>query len=195
MGILCTERVVLPANHVKFLSFMFVQKISTRVVCDNVKHPNFMPSRSFFGKCNLFVLIVKAIPGRKLLVLNFSLRSKRFRASSSRKLGPEQKIVMRGRRRGEMERIIGFEGKSFLFFPPPLHSILNLLSPQLSRNNSIGNACYAGKLLLACVKRRLFNFSTFVSQARFFFFLPFAHTMKWPAFSCNSVSQTIRISS
>ena len=176
---------------------MFVQKISTRVVCDNVKHPSFMPSRPFFGKCNLFVLIVKAVPGRKLLVLNFSLRSKRFRASSSRKLGPEQKIVMRGRRRGEMERIIGFAGKGFLFFPPPLHSILNLLSPQLSRNNSIGNACYAGKLLLACVNRRLFNFSTFVSQARFFFFffLPFAHTMKWPAFSCNSVSQTIRISS
>ena len=123
MGILCTERVVLPANHVKFLSFMFVQKISTRVVCDNVKHPNFMPSWSFFGKCNLFVLIVNAIPGRNLLVLNFSLRSKRFRASSLRKLGREPKIVMR---RGEEGR----DGKDhrvcrqafpLLPSPSPLH--------------------------------------------------------------------------
>ena len=55
---------------------MFVQKISTRVFCVNVKHSSFRPSRPFFGKCNLFVLIVNAIPGRNFLVLNFSPRSK-----------------------------------------------------------------------------------------------------------------------
>ena len=33
---------------------MFVQKISTRVVCVNVKHPSFRPSRPFSGKCKLF---------------------------------------------------------------------------------------------------------------------------------------------
>ena len=90
---------------------MFVQKISTRVVRVNVKHPSFRPSRPFFGKCNLFVLIVNAIPGRNLRVLNFSLRSKRFRASSSRKLGREQKIVLRREEEGEMERIMGFAGQ------------------------------------------------------------------------------------
>ena len=79
---------------------MFVQKISTRVVRVNVKHPSFRPSRSFFAKCNLFVLIVNAMLGRNLLVLNFSLRSKRFRASSSRNLGREQKIVLRREEEG-----------------------------------------------------------------------------------------------
>ena len=93
------------------------------MVCVNVKHPSFRPSRPFFGKCNLFVLIVNAIPGRNLLVLNFSLRSKRFRASSSRKLGREQKIVMKGEEEGRKGKDHGVCGQAFplLPFPSPFH--------------------------------------------------------------------------
>ena len=102
---------------------MFAQKISTRVVRVNVKHPSFRPSRPFFGKCNLFVLIVNAISGRKLLVLNFSLRSKRFRASLSKKLGREQKIVMRREEEGSDGKDHGVCGQAFPLLPStsPLH--------------------------------------------------------------------------
>ena len=102
---------------------MVVEKISTRVVCVNVKHPSFRPSQPFFGKYNLFVLIVNAIPGRNLLALNFSLRSKRFRASSSRTLRREQKIVMRREEEGRDGNDHGVCGQAFPFlpFPSPLH--------------------------------------------------------------------------
>ena len=39
---------------------MFVQKISTRLVCVNVKHPSFSPLRPFSAKCKLFVLMLNA---------------------------------------------------------------------------------------------------------------------------------------
>ena len=102
---------------------MFVQKIFNRVFCVNVKHSSFRPSRPFFGKCNLFVLIVNAISGRDFLVLNFSLRSKRFRASLSKKLGREQKIVMRGEEEGSDGKDYGVCGQAFSLLPSksPLH--------------------------------------------------------------------------
>ena len=61
-----------------------------------------------------------------------SLRSKRFRASSSRKLEREQKKGMKGEREGS-------EGTK-RFLPLPFF----LLPLQISRYNSTGNACYAG---------------------------------------------------
>ena len=74
-------------------------------------------------KCNLFVLIINAIPGRDFLVLNFSPRSKRFRASLSRKLGRGQKIVMRREEEGRDGKDYGVCGQAFplLPFPFPLH--------------------------------------------------------------------------
>ena len=98
---------------------MFVQKIFNRVFCVNVKHSSFRPSRPFFGKCNLFVLIVNAIPGRNFLVLNFSPRSKRFRASSLRKLGREQKIVMRREEEERDGKDHGVCGQAFPLLPSP----------------------------------------------------------------------------
>ena len=63
------------------------------------------------------------------------LRSKRFHASSSRKLVRQQK------RKGITE-----EGEKSFFspLPFPLPFFFFLLPLQRSRNNSIGNACYAG---------------------------------------------------
>ena len=56
--------------------------------------------------------------------LTFSLRSKPFRASSSRKLGREQKKGMTGEGEGEgSEGTVGFAGKRFLFSLPPPPSI------------------------------------------------------------------------
>ena len=64
-----------------------------------------------------------------------SLRSKRFRASSSRTLGQERKKEeWRGRGRGE----------KVSSSPLPLPLPFFLLPIQLSRYNSTGNACYAG---------------------------------------------------
>ena len=64
-----------------------------------------------------------------------SLRSKRFRASSSRTLGRERKKEeWRGRGRGE----------KVSYSPLPLPVQFFLLPLQLSRYNSTGNACYAG---------------------------------------------------
>ena len=54
--------------------------------------------------------------------LTFSLRSKPFRASSSRKLGREQKKGMTGEGEGS-EGTVGFAGKRFLFCLPPPPSI------------------------------------------------------------------------
>ena len=66
-----------------------------------------------------------------------SLRCKRFRASSSRMLGWEQKRGQewKGRRWGEKETSYPLPSSFFHFV---------LLSFQLWRNDSIGNACYAG---------------------------------------------------
>ena len=89
------------------------------MVCVNVEHPSFRPSRPFFGKCNLFEIIVKAIPGRNLLALNSSLRSKRFRESSSRKLEREQNIVMRREEEGRDGKDHGVRGQAFPLLPSP----------------------------------------------------------------------------
>ena len=95
-----------------------------------------------------------------------------------------------------MERIMGFAGKRFLFFPSSPHSILNLLSPQLSRNNSIGNACYAGLILLVCLNRRRFQLLFRKLEFFFFFFfflfffLPFAHK-KMKKISASETSRAV----
>ena len=65
----------------------------------------------------------------------YSLRSKRFRASSSRTLGWEQKKgEWRGRERGQWFFIGIWRTQFFLFSPPPSSSIFFFLLPlQLSR--------------------------------------------------------------
>ena len=67
--------------------------------------------------------------------LHISLRSNRFRASSSRKLGRQQKKEWRERGRGEKEVT-----SSSLSFPVPFFFFF------CSRSNPIGNACHAGYL-------------------------------------------------
>ena len=66
--------------------------------------------------------------------LHISLRSNRFRASSSRKLGRQQKKEWRERGRGEKAVT-----SSSLPFPVPFFFFR-------SRSNPIGNACHAGYL-------------------------------------------------